>query len=316
MTDFVRFFAGRELVSTGLLAFDDRPESYRACRSSFLNAIRGLDLSPSEEMDLLAKWLGSESSDHVKRIRAVNVNQPERGLRMVWNRLEECYGSPEVIESALFKRLDVFPKISNKDYPKLRELGDLLIEFLTAKAEGDLPGLTSLETCRGIAPIVLKIPYNLQKKWIYQGSKYKQQHNAPFPPFSFFVDFICNEARTRNDPSFDLNMSTVGSPKPEKLPPKHNNQRTSISVHKTYVSPSGSFHPSNTPANMNGIQRTNNEYVRQCPLHKKPHSLQKCRGFRMKPLEERKAILRENSICFRCCASSTHLAKDCKMDVQ
>lgn len=137
-----------------------------------------------------------------------------------------------------------------------------------------------------------------------------------FPLSLFFVDFICNEARTRNDPSFDLNMSTVGSPKPEKLPPKHNNQRTSISVHKTYVSPSGSFHPSNTPANMNGIQRTNNEYVRQCPLHKKPHSLQKCRGFRMKPLEERKAILRENSICFRCCASSTHLAKDCKMDVQ
>ena len=118
MTDFVRFFAGRELVSTGLLAFDDRPESYRACRSSFLNAIRGLDLSPSEEIDLLAKWLRSESSDHVKRIRAVNVNQPERGLRLVWNRLEECYGSPEVIDSVLFEDLMSSPKSPKRITPK------------------------------------------------------------------------------------------------------------------------------------------------------------------------------------------------------
>lgn len=33
MTDFVRFFARRELVSTGLLQFDDRSESFRAWRA-------------------------------------------------------------------------------------------------------------------------------------------------------------------------------------------------------------------------------------------------------------------------------------------
>lgn len=76
MAHFVRFFARRELVSTGLLHFDDRPENYRAWRTSFFNAVRGLDLSPSEEMDLLVQWLGQESAGHAKRIRAVNVNQP------------------------------------------------------------------------------------------------------------------------------------------------------------------------------------------------------------------------------------------------
>lgn len=57
---------------------------------------------------------------------------------MVWERLEHCYVSSEAIESSLFKRLDWFPRISNKDSQKLRELGDLLMEVLSAKAEGKL----------------------------------------------------------------------------------------------------------------------------------------------------------------------------------
>lgn len=58
MSDFVRFFARRELVSSGLLQFNDRPESYRAWKASFLNGIQGQNLTDIEEMDLLVKWLG------------------------------------------------------------------------------------------------------------------------------------------------------------------------------------------------------------------------------------------------------------------
>lgn len=53
-----------------------------------------------------------------------------------------------------------------------------------------------------------------------------------------------------------------------------------------------------------------------CPLHKKDHPLPKCRTFYMKPLDERKAFLKENNICYKCCASFTHMAKDCKVKVQ
>ena len=54
---------------------------------------------------------------------------------------------------------------------------------------------------------------------------------------------------------------------------------------------------------------------KQCVLHKKPHSLRKCRGFREKSLPERRRFLMDNSICFKCCASTTHQAKDCKADI-
>ncbi|XP_069801384.1 uncharacterized protein [Dendropsophus ebraccatus] len=210
--NFAKFFAKRELVTKGLVKFTDRAENYRAWRISFQNAIRGLDLSCSEELDLLVKWLGSESVEHAKRIRDININHPDTGLRMVWQRLDECYGSVEAIENALYKRIDSFPRIVSKGYQKLRELSDLLIEVQVAQAEGDLPGLAFLDTARGVNPIVQKLPYNLQEKWIIHGSRYKQVHNVPFPPFTVFVDFVTQQARIRNDPSFDFTMSCSTAP--------------------------------------------------------------------------------------------------------
>lgn len=55
---------------------------------------------------------------------------------MIWSKLDEC--STETIEKALFQKLDSFPKISNKKY--------YLMELDVAKTEGDLPGLSYLDT--------------------------------------------------------------------------------------------------------------------------------------------------------------------------
>lgn len=101
MMDFAKYLARRELVTTGLTKFDDQPESFRAWQSSFLNATQDLDLTASEELDLLLKWLGKESSEHIRRIRAVHVTNPEAALQMSWTRLRECYATPEMIECSL-----------------------------------------------------------------------------------------------------------------------------------------------------------------------------------------------------------------------
>lgn len=183
--DMAKYLARKELVSTGLTHFDDHPESYRAWKSAFFNTIKDLDLTASEQLDLFSKWLGKESSAYVKRLRAVHIDNPNTALKMAWDRLDECYGAPEVIESALFRKLDSFPKITNKDNYKLRELGDLLMELLSAKDDGYLPGLAYLDTARGIKPIMEKLPYNLQEKWITQGSKYKEDYKFGYPPSPF-----------------------------------------------------------------------------------------------------------------------------------
>lgn len=109
---------------------------------------------------------------------------------MIWQHLEETYRAPEVIEHALFRKVENFPKITARDSSKLRELGDLLLELQLAKAEGYSPGLAFLDTACGVNPIVEKLPYSLQERWISHASKYKVDFNATFPPFSTFSNFV------------------------------------------------------------------------------------------------------------------------------
>ncbi|KAJ8257165.1 hypothetical protein COCON_G00193170 [Conger conger] len=153
----------RELVSSGLLKFEDKPENYWAWKASFISSTDDLKLSAREELDLLCKWLGPSSSEQAKRIRAVHIQNPPAGLRMLWQRLEDFYGSVEV-ENALLKKVEDFPKISAKENHKLRELGDILMELEAARADGYLPGLSYLSTSHGVSPIVQKLPSTSRQK--------------------------------------------------------------------------------------------------------------------------------------------------------
>ncbi|XP_073668774.1 uncharacterized protein [Paramisgurnus dabryanus] len=299
VSDLVRFMARREIVSTSLLAFNDCPENYSAWKASFLTAIRDLNLTAKEEMDLLVKWLGADSREQAKRIRAVHVKNLDRGLQMIWERLDDCFGAPEVIESSLLRRLDDFPKISNKETNKLRDLGDLLMELLVAKSEGVLLGLACLDTARGIAGIVQKLPFSLQERWMALGYAFKQQHKVPFPPFHVLVNFVTEQAKMRNDPSFVLPLH-ADNPKPGSF---KNINKASISVHKTDVFPETTV--------TGETQNVDIDVAKFCPIHKKPHPLNRCRGFKEKSLEDRKAFLKQKGICFKCVASTTHFARNC-----
>lgn len=293
-----QYLARRDLVMSGLYQFDDKPENFRAWQSSFTNAVAEVRLTATQELDLMTKWLGKESGEQMRCIRAVYVNNADLALRKAWERLRDCYAAPEIIEQSLFQRLDSFPRIAAKDHTKLRELGDLLMEIQGAKEDGYLTGLSYLDTSRGLRPIVDKLPYGLQEKWVSSGSWYKEDNNGCFPPFSYFCNFVCYEAKKRNDPSLMCQSSSTIPTKPERFPVKSFNTNKSITVHKTDVS------------------TINNDPNKNCPLHDKPHPLKKCRTFRNKSIDDRKAFLKQKGICFKCCSSTSHLAKDCKSSVR
>lgn len=293
-----QYLARRELVNSGLCQFDDKPENYRSWYSSFISAAGGLQLTATQELDLMTKWLGRDSSELVKRIRSVHVNNPSQALSKAWERLQESYAAPEILEKSLFQRLENFPRVSANDHVKLRELGDLLLEIEGAKEDGYLTGLSYLDTPRGIGPIVDKLPYGLREKWVSTGSSYKEENFGHFPPFEYFCKFVCYEAKKRNDPSFKYQISTTTQIKPTRTTSSYNNFNKPISVYKTHVA------------------ITNEDPNKICPFHNKPHPLKKCRVFRNKTLEERKAFLKEKGICFKCCSSTSHLAKFCTSPVK
>ena len=91
--DLARYLMRRELVSSGLLQFDDRPEHYWSWKASFLSVTQDLNLTSREEQ--------------ARRLRSVHVLNPAAGLRMVWQRVEECYGTSEAVEHALLEKIEV-----------------------------------------------------------------------------------------------------------------------------------------------------------------------------------------------------------------
>lgn len=123
-SDLSMYLLKRELVSSGLFFFDDSPENYWAWKTSFQAVTSELNITSREEIDLFVRWLGPDLSNQAKCIKSVQVSNPSFGVHMIWRRLEDCYGCPEVIEQAMLKRLDSFPRITNKDTHPLRDLGD------------------------------------------------------------------------------------------------------------------------------------------------------------------------------------------------
>lgn len=102
-----------------------------------------------------------------------------------------------------------------------------------------------------------------------------------FPPFSAFSRLIQEQATMRNDPFLLL---TADTGKMERYMKSDN--RIQISARKTDV-----VHTS-TVKECDKYDDPDEE----CPIHIKPHPLKKCCSFCSKPLNERKACLKDNGI--------------------
>ena len=111
----------------------------------------------------------------------------------------------------------------------------------------------------------------------------------------------------RNAPSFAFNTSNSNMPPKAAVKPGYKAQ---VCVHKTGVT------PKSTNSDTSYAEKKTGDPDCKCPIHRKPHPFRKCRVFRFKPIEERKDDLKDNHICFKCCSSTQHMAKDCKASIK
>ena len=78
--DFMRFLLKKDLLLSRLTNFS---ENFLIWKTSFRSIMEELCVNPFEELDLLVKWLGPESSKYAQTIRTAYASQPERGLQCV-----------------------------------------------------------------------------------------------------------------------------------------------------------------------------------------------------------------------------------------
>ena len=302
--DWTTLLLRKELLLTRLTNFNDKPEAFMSWKDTFCQIVAKLNLSPVEELDLLVKWLGPESASQATSIKLASHGNPATALRHIWDRLHERYGAPELVEASLKAKLAAFPRITYKDTNKLYELADILAEVEAMKRDPRYGALLSyFDTSAGVNPIVAKLPPGMQEKWTSHAVKHNDLHGTYFPPFSTFKDFIITQSKIRNNPCFryepppTANLTPVTSKKP-KSPSRP--VREHVLTRKTGVD-------NNSPSQGTKDQR--------CPIHNTLHSLMECKGFRAKPISERRQLLKKIGGCFKCCQLG-HTQVNCTAVVQ
>ncbi|XP_069109080.1 uncharacterized protein [Argopecten irradians] len=302
VSELTNYIMKKDLLLSRLSKYDDRPERYLVWKTSFRNIARELKVNATEELDLLGRWLGEESSRQATSLRTANCHNEAQALSRIWSRLDERYGSPELVEAALRQRLDSVSKLSAKDGAKLYELPDILAVKGYERYQNSF---SYFDSPHGVNQVLQKLPAFMQNKWIDLASRFKREHAVMYPPFTIFVDFVRNMATRCNDPSFMFESNLVGS---TKAPTSSSNL--------------GNMKKSNN--NVNGSRNQVMVSARKtditpdyCPLHGKEvkHILKDCRLFQSKSMSDKKDVIKKFGICFKCCKGK-HLSKDCKDNIK
>lgn len=303
--NFAQFLLRKDLIISRLTHFNDSCEHFQAWKASFRSVSDEMMLSGAEEVDLLLKYLGPSSSKHAISLRTAYLHDPDEACAQIWKRLEERYGTPESVLCSLTNRLKSFPSLANKDKAKLYELSDILqeIEGLMNNPKYSRT-LSYFDSSVGVNPIVGKLPHQLRQKWITHAASYKSNHDTPFPPFSYFAEFVRKFSVILNDPSlsFDDQLSTQ---------PMKRQERGS-------TNPTSSYQKNHLSSAKTGVQDHSSSKQRSgmCLIHSgAPHSLGDCKVFKSKSENDKKSFLREHRLCYRC-YSSDHQVRDCKSPVK
>ena len=306
--------ARRELISKNIEEFDNSPINYNTWKAAFKNMVREVKISPSKELALMIEYTTGESKRLIQRLRNAYIVNPTEGVKESWKKLGERFGSTAVITQVHLSKLTMFPSLSAKDNKGLLELGDLLFELQCAKEDGALSGLKILDEPAFLKPLIIKLPEDVQGRWQRHAYRYKSQHGVDYPPFNEFALFIQELAKKRNDlylaiesPERRTNAPKSSTAPPPKAPVKPTRSppfRSGLTIFKTEVS---------EPTYRQSAPR---DPAKWCVIHKLSHALGKCRAFRAMPLTERKNVLDQHGICFRCVTSSSHQAKDCTVAVK
>ena len=305
VTELTKFIMKKDLIHARFSHFNDKPERYLMWKTGFKNIIRELEVSPTEELDLLCRWLGPESSVQASSLRAAHCSNEQEAVVKIWDRLDKRYGAPELVVQSFQERLEHFPKLNSKDSVKMYELSDLLFEMNALKENSPYStAMAYLDSSAGCNTIINKLPSFMQSKWIDRALRYKNEHCVMYPPFGFLVEFIREMAARMNDPSFRFEPSTA-----QKINTKDTFPR------KSYMSETPRLNQLSLSARKTDLNEPEVTFV--CPLHggASKHHLRDCRAFHSKSMVEKKDIIMKSGVCFKCCAGK-HLAKDCVTNVK
>ncbi len=269
--------------------FSGEALKYVDWKMSFMALIDHQPLPTHEKMFYLKNYLSGEARKAVEGFFYRNSEEAYQGALKV---LEERYGNHFIVQKAFRDKLTKWPKVGTSDPSALREFADFLQGCVEAMPH--VKGLAILDDCEENHKLLKKLPDWITRRWSRVVTE-RLDESGEYPSFSCFTRFIQKEARIACNPvASPLLIKATDDRQPKRTRALHTNTKRNNPTEKVEKVFSSKSKP-------------------PCPICKdEMHGVVKCPTFAAKSLEDKKAFIRENNLCYGCLRKG-HNSKDCKM---
>lgn len=270
--------------------FNGDPMEFVDWKMSFMTLIDRKPLPASEKMFYLKTYLTGEAR---KAVEGFFYRNSEDAYVGAWKVLQERFGDPFIVQKAFRDKLTRWPKIGATDPLALREFADFLQGC--AEAIPHIKGLDILNDCEENHKLLKKLPEWIVRKWSRIVVD-ELDKSGNYPDLKQFTVFLNKEARIACNPIASPLLMTSKTAD-ERLLKRARALNTSAQ----------------TKEPNRDIQETSNYKVRPpCPVCKdETHGIATCPTFASRTMEDKKAFIHENRLCFGCLRKG-HTTKDCK----
>ncbi|XP_026101642.1 uncharacterized protein LOC113072978 [Carassius auratus] len=270
--------------------FRGDPLQFTDWKMSFIALIDRKPLPPSEKMFYLKNYLAGEAR---KAVEGFFYRDSESAYNGAWKVLQDRYGNPFIIQKAFRDKLMRWPKINTNDPLALQEFADFLQGCTEAMPH--VKGLAILNDCEENHKLLRKLPEWIVRKWSRVVVE-ELDTSGSYPDLACFTNFLSKEARIACNPIASpllMNFRATNERSPKRAKALNTNTQT-----KSFAQEK---------------QETNGSKPKSpCFMCKsEDHNITKCPTFAAKSIEDKKAFICENRLCFGCLRKG-HMTKDCK----
>jgi len=268
--------------------FDGNPLQYPRWALSFDNLIGNRQLSDSEKLDYMGKYLEGKALEAVNGYFLLKSDTAYDQARAV---LDARYGDPFTVAQGFKTKLEQWPAIKPKDHDGLRMFVDFLL--LCKAAKGSLEKLSFLDNHEVHKQILAKLPEFMTRKWVRKATKYQKKY-FDCPSFEELCKFMNTEFEMSYNPMY-----------------------TDIYANKSNES-SKQSRPSNSKKVYATLQEKqdhdsfNKTFTTECVYcNMKNHWTAVCGRLGRLPFEEQRKFMKSKNLCFAC-LNGAHSYKQCE----
>lgn len=274
--------------------FSGDPINYIEWKASFSSLVDCKGISPADKLHLLKRYVTGPAQNCLE---GTFFRSDEEAYKDAWQKLDQRYGPPFIVQRAFRDKLSKWPKISSKDAKGLRTFSDFLNTCLQATPY--VKGLEILSDCEENQKLLQKVP-----DWL-AAHRNRQvtvtlMDGKNFPSFKDFAQFVAVEAEIACNPVTSSYALHSCSSSHEKRTTKDFKPNRSTQVFTTQAT-----------VQNNKARASNTKLKVPCMFCKdETHQLSKCPNFSDQPLEEKRTYVKDNKLCYGCLKVG-HNAKDC-----